>query len=99
MAATLEPVRIIVLSGPPGAGKTEVGRRLSARCRVPAAALDADRVADVPPWVADENFYRLLARNVAACLPGFREWGVRLVVLSAVLLPGRALDHFAELMA
>src|SRR6185437_3917033 len=33
------------------------------------------------------------------CLPGYREWGVRLVVLSGVLLPGRALDHFADLMA
>jgi LDH2 family malate/lactate/ureidoglycolate dehydrogenase len=92
-------LRVVVLSGAPGVGKTEVGRRLAARGRLPTAAVDADRLADVHPWSADEAFYRLLARNVAACLPGYREWGVRLVVLSAVLLPGRALDHFSDLVA
>ena len=99
MTGVAEPMRIIVLSGPPGVGKTEVGRRLAARCRVPSAAIDADRLADVFPWSADDRFYRLLARNVAACMPGYRAWGVRLVVLSAVLMPGRALDQFLSLIA
>lgn len=94
-----EVMRIVVITGAPGVGKTEVARRLANRSRLPAAVLDTDSIADVRPWTADERLYRLIAVNLLACLRGYRSWGVRVLVLSGVLVPGRALDHFGPLLA
>ncbi|WCD89434.1 L-lactate dehydrogenase [Streptomyces xanthophaeus] len=94
-----EKVRIVVLTGAPGAGKTETGRRLVRRYRVPAALIDTDAVADVHPWQADERLYTVLGRNLRACLDTYVEWGARVVVISGVMLPGRTLDQFADLLA
>ncbi|MER7667355.1 Ldh family oxidoreductase [Kitasatospora sp. NPDC096128] len=100
-AVTTEParVRVVVITGAPGAGKTETGRRLVRRYRVPAALIDTDAVADVYPWQADERLYAVLGRNLRACLDSYLEWGARVVVLSGVMLPGRTLDQFADLLA
>ncbi|WP_157531561.1 MULTISPECIES: Ldh family oxidoreductase [unclassified Kitasatospora] len=92
-------VRVVVLTGAPGAGKTEAGRRLVRRYQVPAALIDTDAVADVYPWQADERLYAVLGRNLRACLDSYLEWGARVVVLSGVMLPGRTLDQFADLLA
>ncbi|MGF1430804.1 Ldh family oxidoreductase [Kitasatospora sp. LaBMicrA B282] len=98
-AAGRPPVRIVVVTGAPGAGKTEVGRRLVRRYRCPAALIDTDAVADIYPWRADEKLTELIGRNLRACLRSYLDWGARVVVLSGVLLPGRTLDQFADLIA
>ncbi|MEU7524205.1 Ldh family oxidoreductase [Saccharothrix sp. NPDC042600] len=92
-------VRVVVVTGAPGVGKTEVGRRLVRRYRVPAALIDTDAMADVYPWAAEQRTYQLIARNVRMCLAAYRDWGADVVVLSGVLLPGRALDPLGDLLA
>jgi hypothetical protein len=92
-------LRMVVITGAPGVGKTEVARRLAGRYRLPSAVVDTDWLADTRPWRADERLYRLIAANLTACLPGYRAWGVRTLVVSGVLMPGRALDHLAHLIA
>ncbi|MDO0925007.1 Ldh family oxidoreductase [Streptomyces sp. TG1A-8] len=91
--------RIVVLTGAPGAGKTETGRRLVRRYRVPAALIDTDAVADIHPWQAGERLYEVLDRNLRTCLDSYRAWGARVVVISGVMLPGRNLERFADLLA
>ncbi|GAA1118539.1 Ldh family oxidoreductase [Kitasatospora arboriphila] len=93
------PLRVVVVTGAPGAGKTEVGRRLVRRYRGPAALIDTDTAADVYPWRADERQYALIDRNLRALLASYREWGAEVVVVSGVMLPGRTLDRFADLLA
>src|SRR5690349_13753497 len=90
---------MVVLTGAPGAGKTEVGRRLAGRYRATAAFLDLDQLGAVHPFRPGEAVYRLMAANLAACLPAYRAYGVRVVVLAGVLAPGRLLDHLAALRA
>ncbi|WP_128378876.1 Ldh family oxidoreductase [Streptomyces cavernae] len=97
-ACTDRPTRVVVITGAPGVGKTEAGRRLVRRYRCPAAFIDTDSMADVYPWRADERTYSLISRNLRACLASYREWGARIVVISGVLLPGRALDPLADLL-
>jgi LDH2 family malate/lactate/ureidoglycolate dehydrogenase len=92
-------LRVVVITGAPAVGKTEVARRLVGRYRLPSAVVDTDSLADVRPWSADDRLYRLMAMNLRACLPGYREAGVEVLVVSGVLVPGRALDHFADLIA
>lgn len=91
--------RVVVVTGPPGVGKTETARRLVRRYRVPAALIDTDTVADVYPWRADEALYAVLGRNLRNCLDSYRAWGAKIVVVSGVLLPGRSLEQFADLLA
>jgi LDH2 family malate/lactate/ureidoglycolate dehydrogenase len=91
--------RVVVITGPPGVGKTETSRRLVRRYFAPAALIDTDTVADIYPWQADERLYSVLGRNLRGCLASYRAWGARIVVISGVLLPGRSLDQFADLLA
>ena len=92
-------MRVVVLTGAPGVGKTETGRRLVRRYRVPAALIDTDTIADVHPWTAEPRTYELIARNLRSCLAAYRDWGARVVVISGVLLPGRSLDALRDLLA
>ncbi|MGW3463939.1 Ldh family oxidoreductase, partial [Streptomyces olivaceoviridis] len=98
MTAAPRPTRIVVVTGAPGAGKTETGRRLVRRYNLPAALIDTDTVADIYPWNADERLYAVLGRNLRSCLAAYRDWGARVVVVSGVLLPGRSLDQFRDLL-
>jgi LDH2 family malate/lactate/ureidoglycolate dehydrogenase len=99
MAAVGATLRVVVLTGAPGVGKTETARRLVRRYRVPAALIDTDTMADVYPWVAEPRTYALISRNLRACLSAYREWGARVVVISGVLLPGRSLHALGDLLA
>lgn len=93
-----QPIRVVAITGAPGVGKTEVARRLVERYRVPAAVADTDGLAGVCPWAVDERLYRLIARNLRACLDGYREWGARVVVLSGVLMVDGTLAHLGDLL-
>ena len=84
-------MRIIVITGAPGVGKTETARRLTVSYHTKAACLETDDVARTSPWVVDEALYRLMGANVAACLPHFEQWGASVVVVAGVLAPTRAL--------
>jgi len=84
-------LRVVIITGAPGVGKSETARRLTATYRVKAACLETDDVACISPWAVDEDLYRLMGHNVAACLPNFRRWGAGVTVVAGVLLPGRAL--------
>ncbi|GEM_PF-678005 len=91
-------MRIVVLTGAPGVGKTEVGRRLVCGYALPGAVLDTDSVAGIHPWRVDEDLHALIAANLGTCLAGFRQWGARIVVVSGVLLPDRLLPHLQPLI-
>lgn len=93
------PVRVIAVTGAPGVGKTEVGRRLVERAGLPAAVIDTDTMCDVRPWVAGEPIYALIAANLRGCLANYRAWGVRVVVLTGVLLVEGSLAHIPDLLA
>lgn len=85
-------MRVVVITGAPGVGKTRVGHQLVARYGVPAAAVDCDPV--VYPWNGDDSLYDLMAATVRATLPVYRDWGARVVVISGVVLAGRAYERF-----
>jgi hypothetical protein len=87
-------MRAVVLTGAPGVGKTRLGHQLVTRYGVPAAALDCDPV--VHPWNGGEEIYDLMASTVRAALPVYGAWGARVVVVSGVVLVGRAYERFQK---
>ncbi|MFI7498573.1 hypothetical protein ACIBVL_08610 [Streptomyces sp. NPDC049687] len=85
-------MRAVVITGAPGVGKTRLGHQLVTRYSVPAAAMDCDPI--VHPWNGGEEVYDLMAASVRAVLPVYREWGARVVIVTGVVLVGRAYERF-----
>ncbi|MBA0052909.1 hypothetical protein E0L36_19125 [Streptomyces sp. AJS327] len=83
-------LRVVVVTGAPGVGKTRLAHQLVARYAVPAAAIDCDPV--VYPWQSTESLYALMADTLRASIPVYRDWGSRVIVISGVVLAGRALE-------
>lgn len=93
-----EPVRVVAITGAPGAGKTTLGVQLG-RCYVNTTAMvDLDWLSNVWPWQPDEPLFKLIADNLTAVLWRHREWGARIIVVSGVLLPGRVLAWTGHLL-
>lgn len=80
---------MLVISGPPGVGKTtvawEVFSRAAERDEAPAM-VDLDLLGAAWPAPEDDPFqHRLKARNLAAVWANFRETGSRCLVVAAVI--------------
>jgi len=97
--STAQPIRVVLITGAPGSGKTTAAERLARLYRVPAAVVDADWLAGIWPWREDEGLYRLIADNLAAVMAGHRRHGARVLVVSGVFLPGRVLAAMRDLLA
>ncbi|MFF3958346.1 AAA family ATPase [Streptomyces sp. NPDC001890] len=91
------PTRVILLTGAPGVGKTEVSRRLTKRLPGRVALIDLDAIAAVHPWRADEALFDLMTRNLTALLPAYEEWGADSVVVAGVVVPGMVYDRLRRL--
>lgn len=81
------PVELIVVTGAPGAGKSEAARRLIDRCPRRAALIDLDAIAAVHPWRIDPAFHRLQAANLRRVAEGYVDWGARVLVIAGVVEP------------
>lgn len=80
---------MLVISGPPGVGKTTVAWRVFSRCAeqglAPAMA-DLDLLGAAWPAPADDQFqHRLKARNLASVWANFHTTGSRRLIVAAVI--------------
>lgn len=62
--------RLILLSGPPGVGKSAVGKRLKMKLER-SVFLDGDWCWDLHPFVVNEETKRLARANIRALLGNF----------------------------
>lgn len=85
----MEPVRVIVITGPVGAGKTATAEQVSEQLGAAGlrhACLDMDRLRWVYPEPEGDRFgERLGMANLAAVWPNLRDVGVRVLVLADVV--------------
>ena len=81
------PAPILIVSGPPGAGKTTVARRLAETSAAPAVHLHTDsfyeaiRAGFIAPWLAESNEQnRTVSRAIVAAAGAYAAGGYRVVV-------------------
>lgn len=91
---------MLVISGPPGVGKTtvawEVFSRAADRGEAPGLA-DLDLLGAAWPAPEDDPFqHRLKARNLAAVWSNFHETGSRCLIVAAVIETQAELDLLAS---
>lgn len=85
----MQPPPALVLSGPPGVGKTSVGWRVFDRCtdldQAPAFA-DLDLLGAAWPAPTDDPYQsRLKAANLAAVWSNYRQAGSRRLIIAGVV--------------
>ena len=91
-------IRILVITGAPGAGKTETARQLIELCPDRSALIDTDAVVHIHPWRIDRGFYALVGANLRACIENYSAWGAQVIVISGVVMVGGIYDEIAPLL-
>lgn len=91
--STTQPAPILILTGPPGAGKTTVARRLAETAGGPAVHLHTDdfyaaiKSGYILPWLPESNAQNTtVSRAIAAAACGFAAGGF-VVVLDGIVGP------------
>lgn len=89
MQERLQSDRVVVVTGPVGAGKSTVAAALSyllERAEIPHGMIDVDYVRWCYPAPADDRFHAKLGRrNTAAVAANYRAAGARVIVLADVV--------------
>jgi len=95
----MQPMRVVVITGAPGVGKTSVARHLIGFCPPGTAFLDTDQLADIHPWHIDERFLNIVGANLRACLENFSFANIHTVVVSGVIVQGGIYDQIEEFIS
>ncbi|MFJ8047976.1 AAA family ATPase [Streptomyces luteogriseus] len=90
---TQDRTTVLLLTGAPGVGKTEVSRRLVGRLPGRVALIDLDAIAAIHPWRADDTLFDLMSGNLTALLPAYLSWGADYIVVAGVVVPGMVYDR------
>lgn len=91
--------RVVLVTGAPGVGKTDVSRLLVSRFSGPAALIETDALGATHPFEVDDAFVELVGRNLEAVLPNMVAWGARTVVVAGVARRAAIFDLVASCCA
>jgi predicted kinase len=91
-------LRMVLLIGPPGVGKTTVAANLSRQCPHQNAFLDGDDLAMTFPGGTDRKRLDLIERNIVHCADGYREWGAQYCFCSWIVAHQHRLDMLEKKM-
>jgi chloramphenicol 3-O-phosphotransferase len=87
MEGTVHPMRVVLVGGAPGVGKSTVARRLlhiAARGRSLVQWVDVDALWLHQPWRVDERTKRMVQSNLAAVMANAQIAGVDVLVVTWV---------------
>jgi len=79
--------RAILLTGPPGAGKSTVAQRLFPLLPAKSALLPVDALGSIRPWVIDDALHTLIADNLKCCIKHYQRWGAKTLLIEGIILP------------
>ncbi len=94
----LKQIKIIVITGTPGIGKTETAKRLLDYCPERTVSFDTDELAYIHPWKFDNDFYRLVGANLRAVIHNAYRWRASLILVNGVIIPGGIYDQLHKLL-
>lgn len=85
-------MRMVLLIGPPGVGKSTVASYLSRQCPFQNVMLDGDDLAMTNPGGTDRKRLDLIERNIVHCAEGYRLWGAEYCFCSWIVAHQHRLD-------
>jgi predicted kinase len=98
LSAPKATLRMVMLIGPPGVGKTTVAESLSRQCPLQNVVLDGDSLAHTWPGGMDRKRLDLIERNLLHCAEGYRIWGAQYCFCSWVVAHQQRLDMLGRRM-
>lgn len=91
-------LRMVMLVGPPGVGKTTVASYLARQCPFQNVMLDGDDLAMTNPGGTDRKRLDLIERNILHCAEGYRLWGAQYCFCSWIVAHQHRLDMLEKRM-
>ncbi|HDR8128712.1 TPA: AAA family ATPase [Bacillus cereus] len=79
--------KLILITGAPGVGKTETGKKLIDFCPDRSALIDTDNIVGIQPFKIDDDFYELVGKNLKSCITNFHNHNYKLIIVTGVLIP------------
>lgn len=98
LSAPRATLRMVMLIGPPGVGKTTVAEALSRQCPLQNVVLDGDALGQTMPGGLDRKRLDLVERNLLHCAEGYRMWGAQYCFSTWVVAHQQRLDMLGKRM-
>lgn len=89
-------LRMVLLIGPPGAGKSTVAGALARQCPYQNVTLDGDDLARTFPGGVNRKRLDLIERNIIHCAEGYRQWGAQYCFCSWIVAHQHRLDFLEK---
>jgi hypothetical protein len=89
----------VLITGAPGAGKSEAARRVAQYLAPQTALIDLDALMAIIPWRPDELHFAVLVRNFGSVLDNYLDFDVEDFVVAGVMLPGVLFERVTEALA
>ena len=98
LSAPRATLRMVMLIGAPGVGKSTVAEALSRQCPLQNVVLDGDALAQTMPGGMDRKRLDLVERNLLHCAEGYRIWGAQYCFSTWVVAHQQRLDMLGKRM-
>ena len=98
LSAPKATLRMVMLIGAPGVGKSTVAEALARQCPLQNVVLDGDSLAQTWPGGIDRKRLDLVERNLIACAEGYRIWGAQYCFATWVVAHQQRLDMLGKRM-
>lgn len=98
LSAPRATLRMVMLIGAPGVGKSTVAEALARQCPLQNVVLEGDALAQTWPGGMDRKRLDLVERNLIACAEGYRIWGAQYCFATWIVAHQQRLDMLGKRM-